>query len=164
MKNLLLTDPNNLAAFAARMALGIVVFPHGAQKLFGWWGGYGLTGTLHYLTGWAGIPWIFALLVILIESVGSLMIFFGFCTRFAAFATLCNFVGVMFHSHAKNGFFMNWLHSQDRGEGMEFFFLLIGLAIVLIITGGGKWSVDAALTRKKIVVDEREIEPVLENV
>ena len=163
MKSLLLTDPNNLAAFAARMALGIVVFPHGAQKLFGWWGGYGLSGTLHYLTGGPNIPWILALLVILIESVGALMIFFGFCTRFAAFATLCNFIGVMFHSHAKNGFFMNWLHSTDRGEGMEFFFLLMGLAIVLIITGGGKWSVDAAITRKKMVVEGVKMESVLEN-
>jgi putative oxidoreductase len=149
MKNLFATNPNNWSALIARLALAIVVFPHGAQKLFGWFGGYGFQGTMGFLTGQAGLPYFIALLVILIESIGAFFVFIGFATRIAAFGILANFVGVLLKIHLANGFFMNWAGTQ-KGEGIEYFVLLIGLAVILLITGGGKASVDAALTRRRL--------------
>jgi putative oxidoreductase len=149
MKNLFATNPNNWSALVARLALAIVVFPHGAQKLFGWFGGYGFQGTMGFLTGQVGLPYFIAVLVILIESIASFFVFIGFATRIAAFGILANFLGVLLKIHWANGFFMNWAGTQ-KGEGIEFFVLLIGLAVVLLITGGGKASIDAALTRRRL--------------
>jgi len=149
MKNLFATNPNNWTALIARLALAIVIIPHGAQKLFGWFGGYGFQGTMGFLTGQTGLPYFIALLVILIESIGAFFVFIGFATRIAAFGILANFVGVLLKIHLANGFFMNWAGTQ-KGEGIEYFVLLIGLAIILLITGGGKASVDAALTRNRL--------------
>lgn len=154
MKSILATDPNNTAAFVARMTLAIVVFPHGAQKLFGWFGGYGFTNTLNYLTGGPNLPWIIALLVILIESIGALLIFVGYATRIAAVCTFGNFLGVMWHSHLDQGFFMNWRREPDTSEGFEFFLLILGLSIILFITGGGRWSVDAEIMKRRAVARE----------
>jgi len=148
MKKLFETNPNNWSALIARLALGIVVFPHGAQKLFGWFGGYGFNGTMGFLTSQARLPHIIALLVILIETFASLFVFFGFATRIAAFGIFVNFLGVVFKVHAANGFFMNWAGTQ-KGEGIEYFLLLFGLAIILLITGGGKASIDAALSSQR---------------
>jgi putative oxidoreductase len=147
MKKLLSTNPGNTTALIARLALGITVFPHGAQKLLGWFGGYGFNGTMGFLTGGAGLPWIVALLVILIEFFGALFLVFGFATRLAALAIIGNFIGVVVTSHLNNGFFMNWAKQPDKGEGLEFFILLFGLAIISLIAGGGKASVDAAITK-----------------
>lgn len=150
MKKLITTNPNNISALLARLALGIVLFPHGAQKLLGWFGGYGFTGTMGFLTTSAGLPYIVALLVILIEFFGALFLIFGFATRLAAFGIIVNFIGVVVTTHAQNGFFMNWYNQPKQGEGLEYFILLFGLAIALLIAGGGKWSVDAAISKNKI--------------
>lgn len=154
MKRLLWTNPYNTSALIARLALGIVVFPHGAQKLFGWFGGNGFQGTMGFLTSQAGLPSPLAVLVILIESVGALLVLAGFLTRLAAFAILAQFIGIMVKMHLANGFFMNWSGSQ-KGEGIEFFILILGLALILLITGGGLASVDAALTRNKTATRTR---------
>ena len=146
MKKLLSTNSENITALVARLALGIVLFPHGAQKLLGWFGGYGFGGTMGFLTGGAGLPWIVALLVILIEFFGAIFLIFGFATRLAAFGVIANFIGVVLTSHIHNGFFMNWSKHANQGEGLEYFILLFGLAIISLIAGGGKASVDAALT------------------
>src|SRR5689334_14219829 len=122
MKRILVTNPYNTSALIARLALGAVVFPHGAQKLFGWFGGYGFQGTMGFLTTQAGLPAFVAVLVILIESVGALLILFGFLTRIAALAIFGQFIGVMLKMHVVNGFFMNWGGNQ-KGEGIEFFIL-----------------------------------------
>jgi len=149
MKKLLATNSNNWMALIARLALGITIFPHGAQKLLGWFGGYGYNGTMGFLTGQIHLPWIIALLVILIEFFGSLLLIFGFLTRLAAFATLGSFLGVLFAIHIHNGFFMNWNMQPNKGEGYEYFILLFGLALIALIAGGGKASVDAAVTKNK---------------
>jgi putative oxidoreductase len=150
MKKLFETDPNNWSALVARLALGIVIFPHGAQKLLGWFGGYGFEKTMGFLTSQAKLPYIIALLVILIESVAALFVLVGFATRIAALAILVNFIGIVIKVHANNGFFMNWAGTQP-GEGLEYFILLFGLTIILLITGGGKGSMDVALaTRKRL--------------
>ena len=146
MKQILATNPENVMALIARLALGIVIFPHGAQKLLGWFGGYGFEGTMGFLTGTAGLPWIIALLVILIEFFGALFLIFGFATRIAAVAVIANFLGVVLSSHLHNGFFMNWYSQAGQGEGLEYFILLFGLALTVLIAGGGKASIDAAIT------------------
>jgi putative oxidoreductase len=148
MKKLFETDTNNWSALIARLTLGIVVFPHGAQKLFGWFGGYGFEKTMGFLTSQAGLPYIIALLVILIESIAALFVLVGFATRIAALAILVNFIGIVIKVHATNGFFMNWTGTQ-QGEGLEYFILLFGLTIILLVTGGGKESLDAVLATRK---------------
>jgi len=148
MKKLLSTNSNNWSALIARLALGITVFIHGAQKLFGWFGGYGFEGTMGFLTGQAGLPYIIALLVILIESVAALMVIAGVFTRVAAFGIFGLFTIIMIKFHAAHGFFMNWAGNQ-KGEGIEYFLLLLTLALTLIISGGGAASVDAALTKNR---------------
>ena len=148
MKKLLSTNSNNWSALFARLALGITIFPHGAQKLLGWFGGFGFNGTMGFLTGQAHLPWIIAFLVILIESVGAILLIFGFFTRLAAIGFILNFLGVFFHTHIHNGFFMNWYMQPNKGEGYEYFILIFGLALVALISGGGKASVDAAIANK----------------
>lgn len=144
MKRIIETNSNNVTALIARLALGITLFPHGAQKLLGLFGGYGFSGTMGFLTTQAGLPYIIALLVILIEFLGSLFLIFGLLTRVAAFGVIALFIGVVLTSHLQNGFFMNWTASQ-KGEGIEYFILLFGLAIILLVTGGGKASIDSSL-------------------
>lgn len=144
MKNLFQTNKENWSALVARLALALVVFPHGAQKLFGWFGGNGFQGTMGYLTTQGGLPYVVALLVILIESVAALMVLFGIATRIAALGIFGLFAIIAVQFHASNGFFMNWFGNQP-GEGLEYFIILLGLALTLIITGGGKASADAAL-------------------
>jgi putative oxidoreductase len=144
MKKLLSTKPDNWAALIARLALGVTVFAHGAQKLFGWFGGYGFKGTMGFLTGQAGLPYFVALLVVLIESVAALMLIAGVFTRVAAVGIFGLFSVIMFKFHSANGFFMNWAGTQ-KGEGIEYFIILLGVALTLVIAGGGKASVDAAL-------------------
>jgi putative oxidoreductase len=150
MKKILLTNPASLTPLIARLALGIVVFPHGAQKLLGWFGGSGFAGTMDFLTGSAGLPWIIALLVILIEFFGSLMLIAGAATRVAALGILENFIGVVLTSHLTSGFFMNWYAEANKEEGLEYFILLFGLTLITLIAGGGKASVDAVLTKDAV--------------
>jgi len=148
MKSLFKTNENNWSALIARLALAFVVFPHGAQKLFGWFGGNGFQGTMTYMTTQGGLPFIIALLVILIESIAALMVLFGFATRIAALGIFGLFTIIAVQYHAANGFFMNWFGNQ-KGEGIEYFIILLGLALALIVSGGGKASADAALVPVK---------------
>jgi putative oxidoreductase len=129
-----------------RIALGIVVFPHGAQKLLGWFGGFGYTGTMGFLTGTMNIPYALALLVIAAEFFGALGLIVGFLGRIAAFGIAVNFIVVALMVHLPNGFFMNW-SGQQKGEGYEFFILLIAMAIAILIRGSGAWSIDRILSR-----------------
>lgn len=147
MKSVFVTNPASITPLIARLALGIVIFPHGAQKLLGWFGGSGFEGAMGFLTGSAGLPWLVGLLVILIEFFGSLMLILGAATRIAALGILGNFIGVVLTSHLKTGFFMNWGAEANKEEGLEYFILLFGLALIVLIAGGGKASVDAALTK-----------------
>lgn len=139
---------NDIAGIAIlRIALGIILFPHGAQKLLGWFGGYGFNGTMGYLTGAAGLPWILAFLVIAIEFFGALALIFGFATRIVAVGIIALFAGIIFTIHSQFGFFMNWAGNQG-GEGYEYHLLVIGMALALLVSGAGKWSVDQAMQKK----------------
>jgi putative oxidoreductase len=129
-----------------RLGLALVLFPHGAQKLFGWFGGYGWSGTLGFLTGKIGLPAPIAALVILIESVGPLFLLAGLLTRPAALGVIAVMIGAIATVHAPNGFFMNWSGAQ-AGEGFEYHLLVIAMALALLVSGGGSLSADARLTK-----------------
>lgn len=146
MKKIFQTNKSS-AAFIIRLVLGIILFPHGAQKMLGWFGGYGFNGTMGFLTVTAGLPGFIAFLVIMIEFLGSVALVLGFATRIAAIGIIILFTGIIFTSHLQNGFFMNWAGNL-KGEGYEFHLLIIGMALSLLISGAGKWSIDELLHRK----------------
>lgn len=147
--------PSSLRSFVAtgdsfaptflRLALGIMMFPHGAQKLLGWFGGFGFAGSMNYFTGTVGTPWLVGFLVILGEFFGPVLLILGLGTRFAATCLAIIMLGAAWQLRA-NGFFMNWFGNQ-KGEGIELFILVIGIAVSLVVSGGGKWSLDSALNR-----------------
>ena len=144
--NKLFKTNENTAATIIRIVLGAILFPHGAQKLLGWFGGYGFDGTIGFLTGTAGLPWIIAFLVIIIEFFGALALIFGFATRIVATGVIVLFAGILL-MHLQNGFFMNW-NGQQAGEGFEYHLLVIGMSLALLVSGAGKWSIDYALQKK----------------
>ena len=129
-----------------RIMLGCVIFPHGAQKLLGLFGGFGFTDTMTYFTQTAGLPWVIAFLIIMGESFGSLGLILGFFTRLSAFGLICIMLGAIITVHIPNGFFMNWFGKQ-AGEGFEYHLLVIGISISLLISGGGKYSVDSLINK-----------------
>src|SRR5215831_1690870 len=144
MKKIFQTNESN-AATVLRIVLGLILFPHGAQKMFGWFGGYGFNGTMGYLTGAAGLPWIIAFLVIAIEFFGALALIVGFATRIVSVGIISLFTGIILTSHFANGFFMNWAGNQ-KGEGYEYHLLIIGMGLAIMAKGSGALSVDRALT------------------
>jgi putative oxidoreductase len=146
IRKLFQTD-DDLALFLLRVLLGIVFFPHGAQKVFGWFGGQGFSATMTSFTVNLGIPAFFAFLAILAESLGAVALIVGFLTRIAAFGLACNMVVAVFMLHLKNGFFMNWFGNQ-KGEGIEYHILVVAITLALMIRGGGKWSVDGMIAKK----------------
>lgn len=146
MKKIFQTDENNTATIL-RIVLGLILFPHGAQKMLGWFGGYGFNGTMAFLTDTAGLPSIIAFLVIAIEFFGAIALIFGFATRIVAIGIISLFAGIIFTSHLSNGFFMNW-SGNLKGEGFEYHLLVIGIAVALLVSGAGRWSIDHALQEK----------------
>lgn len=130
-----------------RLTLGLVMFPHGAQKLLGWYGGFGFDGTMGFFTQKLGLPWIIAFLVIIGEFFGSLGLVSGLLTRFSAGSLMVIMLGAVTMAHLPYGFFMNWF-GQQKGEGYEYHLLVIGIAAALLVTGGGKWSVDGKLAER----------------
>lgn len=138
---------NDWTGFVLRLTLGIVLFPHGAQKLLGWFGGYGFNGTMQFFTTTAGLPWIIAFLVIVIESIGALLLVIGLGTRIVALGMLALMTGIVLTSHLQNGFFMNW-YGTAAGEGFEFHLLCIGLAIAIIVNGAGRLAFDSIISKR----------------
>ena len=138
---------NSAAPLIARLTLGIVMFPHGAQKTLGWFGGHGFKGTMGFFTEQMHIPALFAFLAIAAESAGALALIAGLFSRLGAFGIAVNMAVAIFMVHKSNGFFMNWFGNQ-KGEGFEYHLLAIGLALIVMIYGGGKSSVDRAITNR----------------
>jgi putative oxidoreductase len=140
-----LATEGDWGATVARVALGAVMLPHGAQKLLGWFGGYGFQGTMGFLTTQVGLPYPIALLVILIESIGALALVLGLAGRVVAAGVAAVMIGAVATVHLHNGFFMNWAGTQ-KGEGFEYHILAIALALVVILRGSGAASADRALS------------------
>ena len=146
MKAFFQTD-DSWAGLILRLTLGLVMFPHGAQKLLGWYGGYGFDGTLGFFTGKMGLPWLIAFLIIMGESFGSLGLLVGFLTRFSAASIGVIMLGAITLVHWPNGFFMNWFGKQ-AGEGYEYHLLVLGISIALTVIGAGRWSVDQQIAER----------------
>ena len=139
MRRFFATD-DSLTLTAQRLVVAAVMFPHGAQKLLGWFGGLGIEGTQSFFAT-LGIPSILGLLVILGESLGALALALGLATRLSAFGISAAMLGAMMMVHAPNGFFMNWFGNQ-AGEGVEFGILMLALSVPLVVRGGGRFAVD----------------------
>lgn len=144
LKRLMQTD-DDPGMLIVRLALGIVMFPHGAQKLLGWFGGNGFAGTMQFFTSQLGLPAAVAFLVIIAEFFGSLALIVGFLGRIGAFGVLCVMLGAIVLVHLPNGFFMNWYGNQ-QGEGFEYHLLAIGMALAVIVRGSGAFSVDRSMS------------------
>jgi putative oxidoreductase len=145
----LIATTDDPAGLIARLVLGLVMFPHGAQKALGLFGGNGFAGTMGFFTGMMHVPAPLAFLAIIAEFLGSIALILGVLGRLAAFGILCNMVVATLMVHLSNGFFMNWMGNQ-KGEGFEYHLLAIGLALVVIWKGSGRYSVDRALTRRDV--------------
>jgi putative oxidoreductase len=129
-----------------RLILGGVFFAHGAQKMLGWFGGYGFSGTMNAFTQQMGIPAPLAFLAIMAEFLGGLGLLVGLLGRIAAFGILCNMVVAVLMVHRHFGLFMNWSGNQ-KGEGFEYHLLAIALGLAILIRGSGAFSIDRALTK-----------------
>lgn len=147
LKKILVTD-DSVTQLVLRLMLALVFFPHGAQKAFAWFGGNGFSATMGFFVDKAGIPWVLAFLAVLAETAGVLALFAGIFTRIAALGIAVNMIICAAGNHVKNGFFMNWMGNQ-QGEGFEFHILAVAICIALIISGGGKWSLDRLLSERR---------------
>lgn len=140
----LIQTPNDPVATVARVALGLVMLPHGAQKALGMFGGYGIQGTVGYMSS-IGIPVVFGLLAIAAEFLGAIGLITGTLGRVAAFGIAAVMVVAVATTHLPAGFFMNWT-GQQKGEGFEYHILAVALSTVVMVRGSGAWSVDRALS------------------
>jgi putative oxidoreductase len=144
LRKLISTD-NDSATAILRLALGVIFFAHGAQKMLGWFGGYGFTGTMGFFTGVLHIPAPFAFLAIAAEFFGGLGLIFGLLTRIAALGIFFNMAVAVTMVHHQFGFFMNWTGGQ-KGEGYEYHLLVLAITAFLMIRGSGAASVDRLLS------------------
>ena len=136
-----------VAPLVARVSLGLLLFPHGAQHALGWFGGYGFAGTLGWMTGTLGFPAPAAALAIVVELLAPVALVLGIGSRLAALGVVGLMLGAL-STHVANGFFMNWFGTQPAGsEGYEYHLLVIALAAVVTLAGGGALSVDRRLSR-----------------
>src|SRR6266699_1680386 len=143
-RRLYATDDDTATAIL-RLVLGIVFFAHGAQKMLGWFGGFGFTPTMNAFTSMMHIPAPLAFLAIAAEFFGGIGLILGFLTRIAAFGIAVNMLVAIMIEHRASGFFMNWTGAQ-KGEGFEYHLLVLATTAFLMIRGAGAFSVDRALT------------------
>ncbi len=140
----LLATPNDWTLTVLRVALGLVFFAHGAQKVLGWFGGYGFSATMGFFTNMMHIPAPFAFLAICAEFLGGIGLILGALSRIAAFGITCNMLVAILMVHSHVGFFMNWT-GQQKGEGFEYHLLVLAITVTLMVRGSGAFSVDRAL-------------------
>ena len=141
----LMRTSDDLTLTILRLVLGIVFFAHGAQKVLGWFGGYGFAGTLGFFTQQMHIPAPFAFLAIAAEFLGSIGLILGLLGRVAAFGIACNMVVAVCMVHRHFGIFANWSGTQ-KGEGFEYHLLAIAIALAIMLKGSGALSLDRALS------------------
>ena len=146
MLHKLLRTNNDPVLTIVRLVLGVVFFAHGAQKMLGWFGGYGFRATMGFFEH-SGIPAAFAFLAIAAEFFGGLGLLLGLLTRLAAFGITCNMLVAIATVHGRNGLFMNWTGAQ-KGEGFEFHLLVLAITFLLMLRGAGAFSLDRLLSRQ----------------
>jgi putative oxidoreductase len=138
-----LATDNGAAALALRIPIGIIFIAHGAQKLFGWFGGYGLDGTGQFFGSIGLNPgYLMALLAGAAEFFGGLALVFGILVRPAAAALSFAMLVAIFAVHFSKGFFL------DKG-GYEYALALFAASLALLFSGAGRWSVDRALAGER---------------
>jgi putative oxidoreductase len=148
ISTLMQTNPAYVYTFL-RIVAGVIVLPYGMQKLFGWsrspeFGPQGIGGTLAQFTE-NNIPKPVAWLVIIGQSLGSVALIAGFLGRVAAAGLFIIFIGALV-DHLPDGWTQNWFGSK-KGEGIEYFVLLLAVLLVIVLKGSGALSVDCWLTR-----------------
>ncbi|MDB5151993.1 MAG: hypothetical protein JWR54_744 [Mucilaginibacter sp.] len=147
IKGLLQTN-NDYVCLFLRIVAGIIILPYGMQKLFGWFdnlgGGVGIKGALEQLRA-KKIPALIAWLIIIGQSFGSIALIFGCFGRIAAGGNFIIFAGALI-VHAPDGWTMNWL-GKNKGEGIEYFIMLLSILLVIICKGSGAMSIDIWLSR-----------------
>ena len=141
----LLRTNNDFVLTVVRLVLGVVFFAHGAQKMLGWFGGYGFSATMGFFEH-SGIPAVFAFLAIAAEFFGGLGLLLGLLSRVAAFGITCNMVVAIATLHHRFGLFMNWTGAQ-KGEGFEFHLLVLAITFLIMVRGAGAFSLDRLLSR-----------------
>jgi putative oxidoreductase len=140
IKSIIKTD-NALAPTILRIGIGLTLMPHGAQKLFGWFGGYGLSGTAQWMDSIGLSPGIvMATLAGSTEFFGGLALVIGLLTRPAAFVTAFTMLVAIFSVHFEHGFFLS-------NNGYEYAFALFISSVSLAISGGGRLSFDQRLAQ-----------------
>jgi len=144
IRKLVATD-NDTGTALLRLVLGVLFFAHGAQKMLGWFGGYGFAGTMGFFTNVMHIPALFAFLAIAAEFFGGLGLILGFLTRVAALGIFTNMAVAIAFVHHQFGFFMNCTGAQ-KGEGYEYHLLVLTLTVFLIVHGAGAASIDRLLS------------------
>ncbi len=150
IKQWMISTDDTWSPLILRLTLGIVLFPHATQKLFGWFGGPGLKGEMDYMTTHVGLLPAVAAAAIAVECLGTFFILFGIRTKITAIAVFSLFVGMIVVDHASHGFFMNWFGKMPAGaEGFEYHLLVLGICLSLILQGGGKYSVDRLRVEKQ---------------
>lgn len=132
-----------------RLSLGVIFLAHGAQKVLGWFGGFGWSGTMQYFTQTLQIPALLAALAFVVEFVGGIALLAGMFIRWAALLLAVEMVVAALKVHIANGFSMNWSNTPNTGHGVEYNLALLGAATALAFTGGGRLSLDALLTRSR---------------
>jgi len=144
MSALFRTTRDPVAALV-RLTVALVLFPHGAQHVLGWFGGYGFRGTLGWMTGTLGFPAALAVVALLTEIAAPVALLLGLGGRLAALGVVGLMLGAL-STHVANGFFMNWFGTLPAGsEGFEYHILMIALAGVVVARGSGAWSIDRRL-------------------
>jgi putative oxidoreductase len=132
-----------------RLVLGFIFSVHGSQLVFGWFGGYGLGGTISAFTEKMAIPPVLAYFTVFSQFLGGLALIFGFLTRLAALGIAVDMIVAIFMVHLPYGLFMNWYGNQ-KGEGYEYHLLAIAIALTLTIAGGGILSIDRSIAAPKL--------------
>jgi putative oxidoreductase len=145
-ERLVRTD-DDVVGLIARLGLGLVIFPHGAQKVLGVWGGHGLPATVDAFQQWFGFPAVVTVLVAAAEFGGALALMLGLASRFVSTAIVLVMAGAVFFV-TRGHFFMNWYNQPQYGEGFEFHLLAIALGLIVMVRGGGRYSVDGVLARR----------------
>lgn len=151
------TDENSYSLLFLRVVAAMAIFPHGAQKLLGWFGGAGLQATLNTFSAYLGIPSYLAILAVLAESVGALLLALGLFSRISASALAVTMIVAVFSVHIHNGFFMNW-NGTAHGEGFEYHILYLAIVLVVAVKGAGALAMDSLLSRRNSAERNAEFE------
>lgn len=147
MKRIFSSTAESLALLLLRISLGSIFIAHGSQKLLGAFGGQGLTATFKAFEENLGIPPVLTMLAIIAEFGGGIGVLCGLLTRVSAFGIASDMAVAILKVHLVNGFFLNSYCLPGKGNGVEYSIALLGMALALVLSGGGKWAIDRLLWR-----------------